>query len=182
MTEDEFYAVSEIDIFDGPPQYPEGAMLSDNERHKYLRDNAESPIEYNLGGSLLQSYKFIVVPHQDVRFKLTKYEVAFTMQHPVGPYRIDIALFCYSFGGIFHKIAIECDGKAYHEGVQNRLRDDKRDAYLRGQGFEVWRYPGWLLHHRPGDAADEIQEATISLINDCNPTLKLCRDSAEVTA
>jgi very-short-patch-repair endonuclease len=182
MTDDEFYAVSDIDIFGGPPEYPKGAMLTDNERHKYVRERAESPIELNLARSLIQSYKFIVIPHDAVGFKLTKYEVGFTMQHPVGPYRLDIGLFFHSFGGIFHKIAIECDGKAYHEGVHNRLRDDKRDAYLRGQGFEVWRYPGWLLHHRPGEAADEIQEATISLINDSNPTLKLCRDSAEIAA
>jgi very-short-patch-repair endonuclease len=182
MTEDDFCVVSDIDIFAGAPQYPEGAIHRSQDRRNYLRDNAESPIEFNLGGSLLESYKFVVVPHEHVGFKLTKYEVAFVMQHPVGPYRIDIGLFFHSIGGVFHKIAIECDGKAYHEGTQNRLRDDKRDAYLRSLGFEVWRYPGWLLHHRPGEAADEIQEATVSLINGCAPTLKLCRDSAQPAA
>jgi len=53
-------------------------------------------------------------------------------QFPVGPYFVD-------FANPKEKVAIECDGAAYHT---NKDRDAKRDAWLRSQGWKVYRITG----------------------------------------
>lgn len=52
-------------------------------------------------------------------------------QFPVGKYFVDFAI-------VHKKIAIECDGAAYH----NAEKDALRDADLRGMGWLVVRIPG----------------------------------------
>lgn len=56
-------------------------------------------------------------------------------QVPCGRYRIDIALPAY-------RIAIECDGKAYHSNPQQKARDRRKNAYLRANGWRVFRFSG----------------------------------------
>jgi very-short-patch-repair endonuclease len=53
-------------------------------------------------------------------------------QYPVGPYFLD-------FGNPIVKVAIECDGKEFH---QDKARDKKRDEYLFEQGYRVYRING----------------------------------------
>lgn len=52
-------------------------------------------------------------------------------QYPVGRYFVDFAF-------VNPKIAIECDGKKYHDS----LKDSERDAYMRGLGWRVFRITG----------------------------------------
>lgn len=56
-------------------------------------------------------------------------------QVPCGKYRIDIALPAY-------KIAIECDGKAYHSTPEQKARDSRKNAYLKKNGWKVLRFSG----------------------------------------
>lgn len=56
-------------------------------------------------------------------------------QVPCGRYSIDIALPSY-------KLAIECDGKAYHSTPQQKAHDRRKDRYLRENGWKVLRFPG----------------------------------------
>jgi hypothetical protein len=52
-------------------------------------------------------------------------------QYPVGRYFVD-------FGDPVRRIAIECDGKAYHDAE----RDAARDAQIRALGWSVHRFTG----------------------------------------
>jgi very-short-patch-repair endonuclease len=60
-------------------------------------------------------------------------------QVPCGKYRIDLALPVY-------KIAIECDGKAYHSTPEQKTRDRRKDAYLRKNGWKVLRFSGRMIY------------------------------------
>jgi very-short-patch-repair endonuclease len=51
-----------------------------------------------------------------------------------GPYRIDM---------VIGKIAIECDGKAFHSSPEQKKYDKRRDAYIRRHGYKaVLRFTG----------------------------------------
>lgn len=52
-----------------------------------------------------------------------------------GKYRIDIAL-------RGPRIAIECDGKAYHSSPEQKSHDRRKDVYLRKNGWKVMRFSG----------------------------------------
>jgi hypothetical protein len=54
-------------------------------------------------------------------------------QFPVGPYFVD-------FGNPVARVALECDGKAYHDPA----KDAARDAHLLEMGWTVYRAPGWI--------------------------------------
>jgi very-short-patch-repair endonuclease len=60
-------------------------------------------------------------------------------QVPCGKYRIDLALPAY-------KIAIECDGKAYHSTPEQKAHDRRKDAYLRKNGWKVLRFSGRMIY------------------------------------
>jgi len=75
-------------------------------------------------------------------------------QLPVGRYFVD-------FGNPVRKIALECDGKQWHD----EKKDAKRDLDLMMQGWTVYRVPGWRCKRvidRPDDLmemSDEEQKA-----------------------
>lgn len=163
------------------PDYPPSACFDEGERRNMLRRLAESPIENSLVISLMDSWKFVPIAHGDVGYRLPRFNIAIVMQLPVINYRIDIGLFFHTLEGRPYKIAIECDGKQFHEGPANERRDAIRDERLRDQGFQVWRYPGWLLHHHANIAADEIQDAVNAIIMGCEPVFTFARHRAGKT-
>lgn len=55
-------------------------------------------------------------------------------QFPIGNVFVD-------FANPVAKVAIECDGAAYHLDVE---KDRKRDARLQALGWTVYRIPGWM--------------------------------------
>jgi very-short-patch-repair endonuclease len=160
------------------PRYPASVVNQDSERRAYVRTRAESPIEASLGQSLIDSWKFVIVGRDDVGFRLAKNEIAFVMQYPVANHRIDMGLFFRTLKGDPVKVAVECDGKQFHEGLENERKDAIRDNKLRAAGFRVWRYPGWLLHHHAYVAANEIQHAANDIIMGRTPILTFTRQRA----
>lgn len=87
----------------------------------YERLRTESPIERRLYDAL----------------QLRGYYVQ--TQVPCGKYRIDLALPA-------HKIAIECDGRAYHSTLEQRAHDRRKNAYLRKHGWKVLRFSGRMIY------------------------------------
>lgn len=69
-------------------------------------------------------------------------------QYPVGRYFVD-------FGNPVAKVAVECDGAAYHT---DKAKDEARDAELARIGWTVYRAPGWLCktdtNPETGEAGD----------------------------
>ncbi|MGM7724390.1 endonuclease domain-containing protein [Metabacillus sp. Hm71] len=83
----------------------------------YQRNKCESPIERRLFNAL--TFRGFNVRTQE----------------RCGPYRIDLALPTY-------KIAIECDGKAYHSSSEQKKHDNRKNNYLRRNGWSVLRFTG----------------------------------------
>lgn len=74
-------------------------------------------------------------------------------QYPVGRFFVD-------FANPAAKVAIECDGAAYHDPA----KDAARDAALRDLGWTVYRFPGWLCRTdsdprtgEPGEAQERMR-------------------------
>ena len=68
-----------------------------------------------------------------------------TLQQPAMGFRIDMVVTPQSHPGL--KIAIECDGEAFHSGWQNQLADFHREKLLRGAGYEfvrIWSRNWWM--------------------------------------
>lgn len=72
-------------------------------------------------------------------------------QVPCGRYRIDLALPGY-------RIAIECDGKAYHSISSQKVHDRRKTAYLRKHGWKVLRFSGRSIHNNVGNVVRKVQE------------------------
>ncbi|MFT4416780.1 endonuclease domain-containing protein [Fredinandcohnia humi] len=85
------------------------------------RLKCESPIEARLYGALTTQGYYVQT------------------QVPCGKYRIDIALTQY-------KLAIECDGKAYHSSPKQKAHDRMKDKYLRKNGWKVLRFSGRQIY------------------------------------
>lgn len=78
----------------------------------------------------------------------------FYPQYPVGPYFVD-------FGDPVRRIALECDGKNWHDLV----KDARRDAQLRTEGWLVYRMTG-----RQCMLPDEHPESAYRLLADIGST------------
>ena len=67
------------------------------------------------------------------------------LQEPSMGFGIDMVVKPKRFPGL--KIAVECDGEAYHSGWQNQLADFHREQLLRGAGYEfvrIWSRNWWM--------------------------------------
>lgn len=84
---------------------------------EYQRTKCESPIERRLFNAL-SSHCFYV-----------------RTQERCGTYWIDLVLPTY-------KIAIDCDGKAYHSTPEQKKHDRRKDRFLRKNGWSVLRFTG----------------------------------------
>ncbi|USK83810.1 endonuclease domain-containing protein [Peribacillus asahii] len=97
------------------------------------RAKCESPIELRLYIALVNN----------------GYEVK--TQTPCGPYRIDITLPAY-------RIAIECDGRAFHSSPKQRAHDRRKNAYLRKHGWKVLRFSGSRINRRLNEVITKIDK------------------------
>ncbi|MBO8172090.1 MAG: DUF559 domain-containing protein [Bacillaceae bacterium] len=74
-------------------------------------------------------------------------------QVPCGKYRIDLALPSY-------KIAIECDGKAYHSTPEQKAHDRRKNQYLQRNGWKVLRFSGKKIYRDLPGILREIEPLT----------------------
>lgn len=76
-------------------------------------------------------------------------------QWPVAGYFVD-------FGNPVAKVAIECDGKAFHDPE----RDAIRQRHIEAKGWSVYRFPGWLCARDSSEVIDA--EGRVSVVgNEC---------------
>ena len=73
----------------------------------------------------------------------------FYPQYPVGRFFVD-------FANPKAKVAIECDGAAYHT---DKAKDAARDAALAELGWVVYRAPGWLCRKESDPESGALSEA-----------------------
>ena len=80
--------------------------------------------------------------------------VAVVPQLPVGRYRADFAL-ASRHGRHLKFLIVECDGKEFHDSVEQVKRDVDRDVYLtsRPEILEVIRFSGTEIYKSPKNCA-----------------------------
>ncbi|MBU9714409.1 endonuclease domain-containing protein [Evansella tamaricis] len=71
-------------------------------------------------------------------------------QVPCGKFRIDIAF-------PVQKLAIECDGAAFHSTPKQKAHDRKKDTFLRKHGWKVLRFTGSQINGRMGYCLKRIE-------------------------
>ena len=80
-----------------------------------------------------------------------------TTQFKVGNYRIDLAF-------PKHLLAIECDGKEWHSSQEQIERDQRKDKFLKENGWKVVRVGGSQIYK----SADEIARLIMGIDNRYN--------------
>lgn len=78
-------------------------------------------------------------------------------QFPIGRHIVD-------FGNPVAKVAVECDGAAYHT---DKAKDAKRDNELVAQGWSVYRAPGWLCRTDTNPETGKKSEAHELILRIC---------------
>lgn len=78
-------------------------------------------------------------------------------QYPIGRYFVD-------FANPVAKVAVECDGAAYHT---DREKDARRDAELEAIGWSVYRAPGWMCRTDFNPETQELGQAHLFIQNIC---------------
>lgn len=114
-------------------------------RRAHMRVNlraveVESPIEHLLVSALLAW-----IEHHEIT------DAKVTPQVPVGPYRADFIVYVAD-----KRLAVECDGAAYHATPEAVQRDKRRDRFFVSQGIPVMRFTGKEIQDDPRRCAAEV--------------------------
>ena len=75
--------------------------------------------------------------------------LVFKRQHALGPYILDF--YCFRA-----RLVVEVDGAVHGEDAQ-AAKDAARDAWLRGQGLEVYRIPAAEVYNDVDGVADGVR-------------------------
>jgi very-short-patch-repair endonuclease len=151
--------------------YIEALRANASERFVTLRKRCESPIESLLYSHLVflicgYENRLYTLPAED-DFYAPSVAVSVVPQHQVGPYRVD---FCVQAdispkwvpNGRVVKLAIECDGHAFHEKTKDQAaRDKTRDRFLVQHGYRVLRFTGSEIWKDAQACAEQV-EAVLS--------------------
>lgn len=114
---------------------------------------AESPIERALGPYILLGATPSKQPSLDGSL-CTLGPWTLYAQHPIGPYRADLAVV-----GEAGRVVIECDGHEWHERTREQAAHDRRrDRYMQIEGWRVLRFTGREIHRDAGACLEEIQQ------------------------
>ena len=126
----------------------------------------ESPIEHIilpwLIGQKYPAFEWnpaVLLPGEGAQ--LVPFTVAVIPQLPIGRYRADFALASSRRDGKIRFIIVECDGKEFHDGVQNVIKDVDRDVRLLANErvLDVVRFEGREIMRSAQKCAQRAAEA-----------------------
>lgn len=152
-----------LDIVPGPHKGVASAMI--------LRglEKCESPIEKAILPWLVaQRYQFFdyspTVLFAGETKKYVRGTLAVIPQLPIGRYRVDFALAGSIGKGPVRFVVVECDGKEFHDGVENVKRDINRDVAILANDrvLDVIRIDGSQIMHNPERAAQVAAKGVIT--------------------
>lgn len=96
--------------------------------------------------------------NKSVLFDQRDYAVAIYPQYQVGPYFLDFCVMVKCKHEVY-KVDVECDGKEFHSGsIEIIDYDRKRDIYVQGCGFLIWRISGKEINQNPLIATQRLTE------------------------
>lgn len=142
---------------------------TDPAAEKYLnqpyRWNVQSEIERMLCVALARVADDAMIPEVYNDQRLVYIEAAprvwfrLQTQAQVGQYRVDVMLENDSI-----RVAVECDGHAFHERTKEQAAHDKRrDRFLQGAGCRVLRFTGSEIFHDADRCAREVLSIAATL-------------------
>lgn len=131
----------------------------------------ESPIEQLLGIAFLNETSF-VQGYLDSRSPRTDGYLAVLPQYqidtPSGKFRLDFLLELRTNLGTF-RLAVECDGHAFHEKTkQQAARDKRRDRAIVQEGVAIVRFTGSEIWANPRRCANEAVITLLSMLDRSN--------------
>lgn len=140
-------------FMEGKGYLPLLGSLNLSERFRRIRHNYklfESLVDAGLGSWMsddpyeLGDWISIFTPIESGAWHdIRAYGLPLWPQLPVGRFFVD-------FGNPVAKVALECDGRQWHDAK----KDQRRDAELQAQGWTIYRAPGWRckrVMERPDD-------------------------------
>lgn len=72
------------------------------------------------------------------RYALLRKGINFIEQASIGPWSIDFLLPDYM-------VCVEADGEYWHSSVSARMKDRRKDAWLKNKGYTVYHFDGWEI-------------------------------------
>jgi very-short-patch-repair endonuclease len=132
------------------------------------QSKCESPIEKMLLPWLIcQRYQFfdynptVLFPGETDQY--VPGTLAVIPQLPIGRYRVDFALAASLGGGPIKFVVVECDGKEFHDGVENVKRDVNRDVSILSNKrvLDVFRLDGREILSNPQLAGHRVAKAVL---------------------
>lgn len=137
----------------------QGILLSEYGKAQTL---CESPIERDMLAALMAgNWSFCespFVPVHSLRDKeapIKDAPVVLIPQFAFGRFRLDFAILCRGEGKKPRILAVECDGKEFHDPEADRLRDRQLEAF----GIDVFRATGKSIHAAVYEIADLVIQA-----------------------
>jgi len=88
------------------------------------------------------------------RNKIKAFNEYLLMENGRCRYRLDFAIFCGK-----GKIDVECDSEKWHHLPSQKIKDRKRDLYLRGHGWTILRFEGKKIMNNPNYCIKVLNEA-----------------------
>lgn len=139
-------------------EHIQGILIAEYEKAQAL---CESPIERDMLAALMSgNWSFCdspFIPVHSLRDKeapIKDAPVVIIPQFPFGRFRLDFAILCRGLGKP-RILAVECDGRDFHDPESDRLRDKQLEAF----GIDVFRAPGSSIHNAVHDVADLVIQA-----------------------
>lgn len=120
------------------------------ERTLVTTRTVESPIERALAWRFIRNLNFIYCP---VKFDVVGAGWFVFPQYKIDNFRADFLIKAYGFHRLNRiwppnhivDVAIECDGKDYHDAKTDAIRD----AYFKTKDIETLRFSGSMIHNHP---------------------------------
>ena len=118
------------------------------------------------GGIPSSSPEYPVQPATNIenklRYALLRKGVNFIEQASIGPWSIDFLLPDYM-------ACVEADGEFWHSSTQAKMKDRRKDAWLRNKGYMVFHFDGKEIHQNSDYCVDKMMksiEANIQRISE----------------
>jgi very-short-patch-repair endonuclease len=84
-----------------------------------------------------------------IREELERRRIPYEQQVQVGRFSVDF-LMCQA------PVVIECDGEYWHRGSKAQARDEYKDRFLMGKGYQVFRFAEREIRESPSACVERV--------------------------
>jgi very-short-patch-repair endonuclease len=94
-----------------------------------------------------------------IHFGKMQSDIAIVPQHYIGDHRVDFAISIRVVAKEEIKIAVECDGREYHQAKEQMDRDTRRNRDLQIAGWNLLRFTGseiWRDYKKPANDVNKL--------------------------